>query len=676
LSTTQSSTTLSTTQSSTTITTTANSKETLPIVESGGDRGAWGGKLEFILTCISYAVGLGNVWRFPYLCYKNGGGAFLIPYIVMLTLVGLPIFFLEMAFGQFASLGPLAIWKVSPLWKGLGYAMVISSALISIYYTVIIAYTLYFLFASMQSPVPWASCGVADATTGVVQVIEWWLRGKCVSRSTYNTTLANGTTASLPIIFNGIRETNLTLPFTVASASEHYFYDRVLDITAGVHDEGLGPAKWHLSLCLLLSWILVALALIKGVETLGKVSYVTAIFPYILLTVLIINGALLPGAADGITFYLKPDFSKLANPDVWKDAAVQIFYSLGVCTGGLITMSSFNEFRNNCLKDAVIVAIINCFTSVYAGFAIFAIIGYMAHISGLTVDKVATGGPGLAFVVYPEGLALLPAAPFWGVLFFFMMFILGMGSTLSMMENVLSSLLDEFPRLRSSPWRNVASRSILCLICFLLGIPMVTRGGMYLLNLVDVSVSNYPLLIIAILELIVLNYVYGYQQFADDVHLMLGKRPNIYFQICWRFLSGAVIIAIIIFSIIDSKPIDFNGYLYPDNYKDLGWLIQATPILAIVVGVVVCLLKGSPLCLQLRQEVDQLSEPKPDWGPAKKENRQGKYAIAAKKESNNINNKISFIDEDVNQNTLDNNNKNENGVSFTNEGADVFDTYL
>ncbi|ELT96748.1 hypothetical protein CAPTEDRAFT_185660 [Capitella teleta] len=122
-------------------------------------RGNWGGQLEFILTCVGYAVGLGNVWRFPYLCYKNGGGAFLVPYFVVLAIIGLPLFFMELAFGQFASLGPIAIWTVNPLFKGLGYSMVITNTVIGLYYNVIIAWTIYYFFASMTSELPWQECG-------------------------------------------------------------------------------------------------------------------------------------------------------------------------------------------------------------------------------------------------------------------------------------------------------------------------------------------------------------------------------------------------------------------------------------------------------------------------------------------------------------------------------------
>ncbi|VDN99006.1 unnamed protein product [Rodentolepis nana] len=122
------------------------------------NRVTWGGKIEFVLSCISYAVGLGNVWRFPYLCHKNGGGAFLVPYVIMLAIVGLPLFFLEFAFGQFASLGPISIWNVSPLFKGIGYAMVAVSWIMSLYYNVIVAQALLYLFYSFTRELPWTHC--------------------------------------------------------------------------------------------------------------------------------------------------------------------------------------------------------------------------------------------------------------------------------------------------------------------------------------------------------------------------------------------------------------------------------------------------------------------------------------------------------------------------------------
>ncbi|VDP69006.1 unnamed protein product [Schistosoma curassoni] len=138
-------------------------------------RGGWNGKLEFVMTCIGYAVGLGNVWRFPYLCHKNGGGAFLIPYCLMLILLGLPLFFLEFAFGQFASLGPISVWNISPLFKGIGYAMVILSWILVVYYQIVVAHCLYFLCASFTSRLPWTDCDPSWSSPNCMDAS----RGKC-----------------------------------------------------------------------------------------------------------------------------------------------------------------------------------------------------------------------------------------------------------------------------------------------------------------------------------------------------------------------------------------------------------------------------------------------------------------------------------------------------------------
>lgn len=342
-------------------------------------RGAWGGKLEFILTCIGYAIGLGNVWRFPYLTYKNGGGAFLIPYVLMAILIGMPLFFFELSFGQFASLGPIVIWKVSPIMKGVGFAMVFTSLMITLYYNVIICWCLYFLLASMTDKLPWESCG------------NYWNSARCTLPEEYQ--YINWTYK----VIDGMNLTKADLK----SPSDEYFYNQVLQMTPA--EEGgignLGTVVLQLACCLFVCWVIVFFVLVKGISSLGKVVYFTSTFPYVLLTIMLIRGVTLEGAGMGIEFYLIPDWSKLLDATVWSDAANQIFYAVGVSTGSLIALASYNDFRNNALRDAIIVPITNCLTSFYAGFVIFSVLGYMAHTKGVSVDEVAADGPDRKSVV-------------------------------------------------------------------------------------------------------------------------------------------------------------------------------------------------------------------------------------------------------------------------------------
>lgn len=122
------------------------------------ERANWSGKLDFFLSALSYSVGLGAVWRFPYLCYKNGGGAFLIPFFIFMILIGVPIMYLELSVGQFTSRGPVLSWVMVPLFKGVGISMNLINNYVNIYYIMIIAYSLYYLVLSFNTTLPWEKC--------------------------------------------------------------------------------------------------------------------------------------------------------------------------------------------------------------------------------------------------------------------------------------------------------------------------------------------------------------------------------------------------------------------------------------------------------------------------------------------------------------------------------------
>ncbi|XP_041357834.1 LOW QUALITY PROTEIN: sodium- and chloride-dependent GABA transporter 3-like [Gigantopelta aegis] len=335
------------------------------------ERGQWGTKLDYILSMVGYCVGLGNLWRFPYLCNRNGGGAFLVQFLFFLLVCGLPMFFLEVTIAQFSGKGPTRVCDICPIKR-------------------------------------------------------------------YNT----------------------------------------LRISGGL--EEMGELQWHLVLCLLGSWIIVFFCLIRGVRSVGKVVYVTATLPYLLLLILLIRGLTLPGAVDGLIFYLKPDFGKLLEVQVWLEACLQVFYSLGPAWSGLITMASYNKFNNNCVRDSIIVSCISEGTSIFAGFVIFTILGG-------SLIRFATyacySGPGLGFVAYPQALSGLPIPQLWSVIFFVMLLTLGLDSQIKFDFMVIYPFL-----IRALIW--------------------LLKGGIYMFQLSDWYVAAL-ILIISIMECIIVAWIYG-----------------------------------------------------------------------------------------------------------------------------------------------------------------------
>ncbi|XP_066277294.1 sodium- and chloride-dependent GABA transporter ine-like isoform X3 [Branchiostoma lanceolatum] len=453
-------------------------------MEPGEPRDQWGRKAEFLLAMVGYAVGLGNVWRFPYLCYKSGGGAFLIPYFIMLFLCGIPLLYMELAVGQYTQQGPVgALGKICPLLKGAGLATVVITFLFATYYNVIITWALYYLFNSFQEPLPWARCD------------NPWNTGNCTT---------------------GLNRSLLHNDST--SPSNEFFYHNVLKISSGIDE--FGAPQWDLSLTLLLAWIIVYLCIFKGVKSTGKVVYFTATFPYIVLIALLIRGVTLDGAVDGIMFFLKPKWYLLGTAEVWINAAAQNFGSIGIAFGGCITLSSYNKFDSNVFKDTLMIACINSATSLLAGFAIFSIMGYMAFLQGTSVEEVATQGPGLAFVVYPQAIATMPVSPLWAILFFIMLLLLGIDSQFCTVEVIITTLYDHFhPLIRKYLKRKEVLVLLVCCVSYLLGLPNITQGGMYFFQLIDFYASAISLMIIAFFEVVAISWIYGdHDLWVHSVH--------------------------------------------------------------------------------------------------------------------------------------------------------------
>ncbi|MGH0130299.1 UNVERIFIED_CONTAM: hypothetical protein FKN15_045731 [Acipenser sinensis] len=593
--------------------------------DENADRGNWASKTDYLLSMIGYAVGLGNVWRFPYLAYKNGGGAFLIPYIIMLTFAGLPLFFLECSFGQFASLGPVSLWKSVPILQGVGITMVLVSAIVSIYYNCIIGYSIYYLFASFQNPLPWTDC-------------YDWSNEKC---SKQNKDLCRKPAAGggfevvnatwLEEHNESCAQENIIPSASLQSPSEQYW-----DIVALRRSSGLdetGEVVWHLALCLLLAWLIVGVAMFKGIKSSGKgfmgysailmqysmgsppctvsryplaverlrrwevaltsslsqVVYFTATFPYAVLLILLIRGVTLDGARHGIEYYIgtQSDISKLHDAEI---------YAILGCRATIPDVKVLNlDFQ----KDP--------FTGTY-----------------ITSQNVDLGSFGLAFIAYPEALSQLPVSPLWAVLFFFMLITLGLDSMFAFIETIKTTLQDEFPQLRS---KGIHVTIALCTMCFLLGLPCVTRAGIYWVNFIDHFCAGWAVLIAAVLELIGISYLYGGNRFIKDIEMMIGKkqRPFWWFwKACWFVFSPGLLLAVLIWSLVTFTSPSYGTVQYPTWGVAMGWCMIAFILVWIPIVAVVKIVRAEgSLC---QQRIRKVCSPTPDWGPYLECHRGDRYS--------------------------------------------------
>uniref|UniRef100_A0A8D3D741 Transporter n=1 Tax=Scophthalmus maximus TaxID=52904 RepID=A0A8D3D741_SCOMX len=468
-------------------------------------RGQWSSKIEFLLAVAGQIIGLGNVWRFPYLCYKNGGGVFFIPYILFFITCGIPLFLLETSLGQYTKQGSITCWrKICPLFEGIGYGSQVVVLYSSIYYIIILAWAFLYLFSSFNSELPWANCRNSWNTETCVEFDQ--------SKNSYN----------------------WTVPENATSPVKEFWERRVLNVTGSIDE--LGSIRWELALCLLLSWVICYFCVWRGVKSTGKVGQ------------------------DGIKFYLYPDPSRLTDPQVWMDAGTQIFYSYAICIGCLIALGSYNKYDNNCYKDCVYLCLLNSGTSFVAGFAIFSALGFMAYEQNTHISKVAESGPGLAFIAYPRAVAMMPLPQLWAICFFIMIILLGLDSQFVGLEALVTGISDMNPAFFHVGHRRKLLLLAISVVCFLIGLVMVTEGGLYIFQLFDYyACSGMTLLLFAILQSVSIGWVYG--ENLEEVCTPLHSEFE-FTHPCGTF----------IFSLIKYTPLKFNNTIeYPWWGYTLGW---------------------------------------------------------------------------------------------------------
>uniref|UniRef100_H3B6Q8 Transporter n=1 Tax=Latimeria chalumnae TaxID=7897 RepID=H3B6Q8_LATCH len=488
------------------------------------ERETWSRQMDFIMSCVGFAVGLGNVWRFPYLCYKNGGGVFLIPYLLVVFVGGIPVFFLEIALGQFMKQGGISAWNIAPLFKGLGFASMVIVFFCNTYYIMILVWGLYYLAHSFTDPLPWATCGNPWNTKECTEVFA---SEQCRNLSAANLSAVNGSCEEL---------------LAKRSPVIEFWENKVLQISGGLNEPG--EVNWQMTLCLLATWVIVYFCIWKGVKSTGKVVYFTALFPYVVLIVLLAHGVTLPGALDGIVYYLKPNWSKLAEAQVrhWLELGLGLSFCISLSLSVCLSLS----FLNNCSFLSKVLFLLHSGSSSSSAVDKVLIQGTPRDQAGLWKLPFSSSGPGLAFIAYPKAVTLMPAAPFWAALFFFMLLVLGLDSQFVGVEGFITGIMDMLPNSLIGVMRRELVVAVCCLICFILDLSMVTKVTSFsfflspYFSFSGTGMDRIYFVWVWVWVCLCVSLCIGADRFMDDIACMIGYRPLPFMKWCWAVVTPCV----------------------------------------------------------------------------------------------------------------------------------------
>ncbi len=492
-------------------------------------RGNWQSNLGFLLAAIGSAIGLGNVWRFSYMAHEHGGGAFLVPYLVALLLAGLPIMLVEYGVGHLEKASsPLSFRRIGNHYEWLGWWMpVVAMFGIMLYYAVIIGWCVNYFFLS-------ASLG-------------WGLD------------------------------------------PQSFFFNDFLKITDSA--DNLGTFRMPILLATAFVWFLCWLICFRdvshGIERASKV-FMPTLF---VLTLIMVGWTLtLEGATDAVlNNYLSADWSRINifahDPALrsqaiktWVAAFGQIFFTLSLGFGIMITYASYLPEKTNIGQNALITCVVNCAYSLIAGLAVFGIVGFMAQSQGVLFEDAIKGGPQLAFVVYPKAISLLPSLnAIFGMMFFLILVIAGLTSGVSLIEAFTCSCTDKFD------WPRKKVVTGICVLGFMGSLIFTTQGGLYVLDIVDHFITNYGLVVGGLVECLLVGWVLKTvvlrKHFAKS-----GSKIPIIWDICVKYITPSLLIILVYFAVKVDSAENYGGYSFDQLLLFGGGAMLACLALALLLA--------------------------------------------------------------------------------------------
>ena len=524
----------------------------------------WSNRVEYILSLVGFAVGFGNVWRFSYYVQLNGGGAFLIPYFLMLILLGIPAFYLEVHIGKIAQVGPhYAMHRLVPAFGGAGFATIVTMIYITYYYSLLIAYILFYLFSSFQIPPAWSNV-------------------YCGNLTTLNDSLfANSCNESAPTLF---------------------YYKSVAGVSPSIDDAN--GFSWKLMLCIIGAWALIFICTFKGIKSFGKVAYLTTLFPYLVLSVLLVRGATFERAGKGLEALFSPDLNLLLNFKVWLQAGSQIFFSLSLGSGGNIVLASHLDQKAHVFFDVIFVSIVNSATSIFAAIVVFMILGH--NSDGAVKDIEA--GPGLVFIAFATALLDTPPSLLWSVLFFLMMLSLGLSSQFPSLQ-ALTEAARALPLI--SKLHETLVSFIVCVLFTLCSVIFVLGNGQYIFGLIDEFAASYSLFVVIFFEFVGVSWFFGVKKllwfgqentFPTTNTGRLGRiRSNPWFRtftyyfwsVSWIIIAPLIMLVIFFGSLINQF-VERPKYTAYQNYTEV-YVPYPDWALAVIIFIIMSTLLPVPL---------------------------------------------------------------------------------
>lgn len=494
----------------------------------GQRRETFSSRWVFLLAAIGSAVGLGNIWRFPYIAYENGGGAFLIPYLIALLTAGIPLLFLDFAFGhRYRGSDPLIFRRFKKWTEPIGWFQVGLCFFITIYYAAIIGWAGLYTVKSIG--------------------LTW-------------------TDDPNAYFFGDF------LQYNEAATITFDFVPQILIAMAIV-------------------WIAAIAVLMMGVDSgIGRVSKFFMPVLTVLFIIVVIRSVFLEGASVGLDAFFTPNWESLKDTSVWIAAYGQIFFSLSVSFGIMMTYSSYLKPRTNLTGTGLVTAFANSSFEVLAGIGVFATLGFMAVQSGIGVDEVATSGIGLAFVAFPTIINEMPLGSLFGVLFFGSLTLAGFTSLFSLLEPVVSAFKDKFGMERKPTAIGIGLFMAILSICL-----FSTTSGLATLDIMDKFTNNVGIVLIALIIIIVTDWVLRrIGEFSTHINQVSSFKVGTIWRICIVNITTLVLGFTLFQEIVTLISEPYGGYSQT-QIAWFGWGVLAVIIILATVMTFVSWPKDMPV---------------------------------------------------------------------------------